>query len=194
MQTIQSFLYKNGVWLLLMTALASCTLAGLDMQEDWDFKPHTADPHTNKTCWDFMQYRNQPGQDSVFDLMLKGIAYAGIDPSEYTKTSRTFILLHRDAILRVDASGVAFNDCYFGRYLVPDRDAQGNPIPGVMRPAKSWEEYPKATVKNFLLYLIVEGEHNFGSISTENDTVKTLLPLGCRYGQSAKHYGAESGE
>ncbi|GAA0538309.1 fasciclin domain-containing protein [Chitinophaga japonensis] len=178
MQTIQQFLYKNCWLLMVMTGLSACTLAGLDVQEDWDFTPHVADPHTNKTVWAFMQDRNQPGQDSVFNLMLQGIAYAGLDSTMYTQTGKTFILLHRDAILRLDNRNRVTTDCYFGRYVVPDRDSSGNPIPGKTRAAQSWTEYPKEQVKNFLLYLVVEGERSFGSIGVENDTVKTLLPPG----------------
>jgi hypothetical protein len=177
MKTIQTFFHKNGLLLLMMMGLAACSIAGLDAQEDWNFTPHLADPHTNKTTWAFMQDRNQPGQDSVFNLMLQAIAYAGLDSSTYTQTGKTFILLHRDAVLRIDKNKVT-TDCYFGRYLVPDRDANGNPIPGKTHTAKNWTEYPKEQVKNYLLYLLVEGEHSFGSVDTENDTVKTMLPTG----------------
>jgi hypothetical protein len=177
MRTI--FTNRYRLWLLCIgiSCLSACTLAGLDMQEDWDFQPHVSDPHTNKTAWRFMMERNLPGQDSVFNLMLQAIAYAGMDSTAYTQTGKTFILLHRDAVLRIDKNKVT-NDCYFGRYLVPDRDENGNPIPGKTRAAKNWTEYPKEQVKNFLLYLIVEGEHSFGSIGLENDTVHTLLPAG----------------
>jgi hypothetical protein len=171
---------KYRLWLLLclgLSCLSACTLAGLDMQEDWDFEPHVSDPHTNKTVWRFMTDRNQPGQDSVFHLMLEAIAYAGLDSATYTQTGKTFILLHREAVLRIDKNKVT-NDCYFGRYLVQDRDANGNPIPGKTRAARSWTEYPKEQVKNHLLYLIAQGEHSFGSVGIENDTLRTLLPEG----------------
>lgn len=177
MRTI--FTNRYRLWLLCIgiSCLSACTLAGLDMQEDWDFEPHVSDPHTNKTTWQFMVDRNQPGQDSVFNLMLQAIAYAGLDSTAYTQTRKTFILLHKDAVLRIDKNKVT-TDCYFGRYTVPDRDANGNPIPGKMRAAKNWTEYPKEQVKNYLLYLIGEGEYSFGSISLENDTLHTLLPAG----------------
>jgi hypothetical protein len=177
MRTILNNIYK--LWLLYasISLLASCTLAGLDLQEDWDFTPKVADPHTNVTAWRFMMERNLPGQDSVFNLMLEGIAYAGLDSSIYTQTGKTFILLHREAIFRISGNKVT-NDCYFGRYVVPDRDSSGNPIPGKTRAAKNWTEYPKEQVRNHLLYLIAQGEYSFGSISTENDTVNTLLPPG----------------
>ena len=176
---MKAILSKYKLWLLCagLSYLSACTLAGLDMQEDWDFKPHVSDAHTNKTAWQFMADRNRPGQDSVFNLMLQAVAYAGLDSTSYTQTGRTFILLHRDAVLRIDKNKVT-NDCYFGRYLVPDRDANGNPIPGKTRAAKNWTEYPKEQVKNYLLYLIAQGEHSFGSIGIENDTVQTLLPAG----------------
>ncbi|HEY1166053.1 MAG TPA: hypothetical protein VGE90_12820 [Chitinophaga sp.] len=178
MRTILTNRYR--LWLLLCIGfswLSACTIAGLDMQEDWNFEPHVSDPHTNVTAWRFMMERNQPGQDSVFNLMLQGIAYAGLDSTAYTQTGKTFILLHKDAVLRIDKNKTT-NDCYFGRYLVQDRDANGNPIPGKTRAAKNWTEYPKEQVKNYLLYLIAQGEHSFGSIGIENDTVRTLMPEG----------------
>ncbi|PSL47245.1 hypothetical protein CLV51_10290 [Chitinophaga niastensis] len=163
--------------LFLCSALGSCTLAGLDAQESWDFTPHVADAHTFKSTWQFMNDRNKPGQDSVFNFMLQAIAYAGIDSSEYTKQGRTYFLLHRDAVLRIDKKKVTI-DCYWGKYLVPDRDSTGKIIPGKFRAAKSWDEYPKQFVKNTLLYLMADGEHTFGNIGPENDTIYALLPPG----------------
>lgn len=147
------------------------------MQESWDFKPNVVDPHTFKTTWQYMQDRNRPGQDSVFNRMLEAITYAGLAQEEYIKPDRTFILLHNESVLRIDKNKVT-TDCYFGRYTVPDRDAQGNIIPGKFRAAKSWTEYPKEQVKNYLLYLIAQGEYSFNNLGPENTTLKTLLPPG----------------
>ncbi|WP_143307603.1 hypothetical protein [Chitinophaga vietnamensis] len=165
-------------WLILCSALGACSLAGLDAQESWNFKPHVADPHTFKSTWSYINDRNVPGKDSIFYLMAQAIQYAGIDSTEYTKPGRTYILLHRDAILRLDAKKKPTIDCYWGKYLVPDKDANGNVIPNKFRPAQSWQEYPKQQVKNWLLYLIAEGEYGFSKIGPENDTMHTLLPLG----------------
>ncbi|MCW3467968.1 fasciclin domain-containing protein [Chitinophaga nivalis] len=163
------------LWLLGCTLLSACSLGGLDMQESWNFEPHVLDPHTFKNTWQYMQDRNRPGQDSVFNDMLQAIAYAGIDSSVYTQQGRTYILLHRDAVLRLDKKKVT-PDCYWGKYLVPDRDAAGNIIPGKFRAARSWQEYRPEQVKAWLLYLIVQGEYTFSNIGPENETVQTLLP------------------
>ena len=64
---------------------------------------------------------------------------------------------HNDAIRRLSGTTVQA-DCYFGKYKV-------GPPPGV--PATKWEDYPQIQVKNYLLSLIVEGEHTFENITPD---------------------------
>ncbi|WP_315814702.1 hypothetical protein [Paraflavitalea speifideaquila] len=63
------------------------------------------------------------------------------------------------------------------------KDGAGVPIKSVVnpafdstRPAVAWQEYSRETVKNLLLYLMIQGEYGFDNLTINNTTVTTLLP------------------
>jgi hypothetical protein len=149
-----------------MAGATSCKkLAGLDLQTNTDHVTSTLDPHINKTAWQYLKERsigNQP--DTIFKRMYDAIIYSGIDTNEYVQPGRTFLFLHNDAVFR-SATPTA-TDCYWGRYKV------SNAV------AKSWTQYTPQQVKNWLLYLIVQGEYSYDNLGSENVQVKTLLPEG----------------
>ena len=145
-------------------------LFGLKLQENTEHITSTLDPHINKTAWQFLKDRalGSVPDDTIFKRMYQAVVYSGIDTSEYTKPGRTFIFLHNDAVRRVSGSTVT-TDCYFGKYKV-------GPAPGVA--ATKWEDYPQSQVKNYLLSLIVQGEHSFDNVFPDPKFEKTLLPPG----------------
>jgi hypothetical protein len=154
----------------LLVSMAGCKkFVGLERQTDWEFSPVTLDPHVNMTAWDYLKARalGSVPADTVFRRMYDAIVYSEIDTMEYTKPGRTFIFLHNDAIRRLSSNKYT-TDCYWGR------DSVGTP----KRPAVAWSEYPKDKVKNILLYLIVEGNHNFETLTPVNTVANTLLPAG----------------
>lgn len=157
------------ILVLAISALTGCKkFAGLERQTDWNFEPHVLDPHINMNAWQFLKSRalGTTRDDTIFKKMYDGIVYAGIDTNEYTKPDRTFIFLHNDAIYRLSSNKIT-TDCYWGYY----KTAAG-------KTGAKWSDYPKEQVKNWLLYLIAEGEHTFENMGPNNDTLKTLEPLG----------------
>lgn len=151
------------VALLFVSALTTgCTLMGLDMQEDYNRTPHTLDPHINKTAWEFIKERAISG-DKTFERLMAGIEYSEIDTLEYMKPGRTFIVLNKDA---VSVTNKAPNGVW-QNFLI------GN------KAATAWTAYPKEFVKNYLLYLIIEGEHNHYTLpAVKSVEVQTLSPKG----------------
>jgi hypothetical protein len=139
-------------------------LFGLSKQKNTDHVVTTIDPHIYKTAWQYLKERATGSPDSIFNLMYQAVIYSGIDPDEYIKTGRTFIFLHNDAILRKSGSTTT-TDCYFGKYKVG----------GVA--ATNWTQYPQLQVKNYLLSLIVQGEHTFENITPDPEFDVTLMPL-----------------
>ena len=141
---------------------------GLKLQENWEFEPVVLDPHINKSAWQFLKDRalGSTPADTIFKRMYDGIIYSGIDTNLYNQSNKTYIFLHNDAVYRKSGSTVT-TDSYFGYYKV------GSPA----RAAVRWEEYSKDTVKNWLLYLIAEGNHTFGTVGPDLVEAKTLLPL-----------------
>jgi hypothetical protein len=139
---------------------------GLEKQTDWNFTPVTLDPHINMTAWSYLKQRalGANPSDTIFKRMYDGIIYAGIDTNEYTKPNRTFVFLHNDAIYRI-ASNKITADCYFGFYKT-----------AANKTGLSWSDYPKDSVKNWLLYLIAEGNFTFETLKPVITEVTTLMP------------------
>src|SRR5688572_356231 len=157
--------------ILLAVSFTGCKkLFGLELQENTEHITTTIDPHIYKTAWQFLKDRAlgpaSAPDDTIFKRMYQGVIYSGIDTNEYTKPGRTFIFLHNDAVRRVSGSTVT-TDSYFGKYKV------GTPPVAATR----WEDYPKIQVKNYLLSLIVEGEHSFDNVFPDPKFEKTLMPL-----------------
>ena len=165
---ITSLCIVSGILSLLF--FTGCKkLAGLPLQQNAEHETTVIDPHINESAWAFLKERalgTSSYKDSIFYLMYLAVLYSGIDTAEYTKINRTFIFLHKDAINR-KSGNITTPDCYFGKYKV-----DSPPVP-----AKDWGKYPKEKVKNYLLSLIVEGDHTFENISTDAEFDQTLMPL-----------------
>jgi hypothetical protein len=157
----QKIAYCLAVVLSVVLFTGCKKMFGLNRQDNVDHETSTLDPHINKTAWQFLKERSSGKPDSIFSRMYDAIVYSGIDSAEYTKPGRTFILLHNDAIVRGTPTAA---DSYWGRYKV------NNAV------ATKWSDYTPQQVKNWLLYLIAQGEYTFDNVTPDNVEVKTLLP------------------
>lgn len=167
MKSIQKILMAIGVLLSVAMVNTSCKkIFGLELQENWDFEPVVLDPHINKSAWQFLKERalGADPKDTIFKRMYDGIIYSGIDTALYEQPNKTFLFLHHDAIRRISSNKIT-TDCYWGYYKTPSGKT-GN----------AWEDYPKEQVKNWLLYLIAEGNHTFGTVGPNLVETKTMLP------------------
>lgn len=161
-------LYIISIFLFTVIFTGCKKFAGLPLQENVEHHVSTIDPHIKMSAWDFLKSRalgTSDFKDSVFYRMYQGIVYSGIDTLEYTKSGRTFIFLHNDAVLR-KSGNTTTTDSYFGRYKV------NNAV------ATKWENYPKEQVKNYLLSLIANGEYSFENVGVDVVYTTTLMPLG----------------
>jgi hypothetical protein len=172
---------------LVFFALAFLFSGCYKLQKDYKYEKYELDPHYDMTAKQFLLTRgaNGVGSDTVFKWMQMGIEYAGIDISEYEKTGRTFIFLHNNAIKVWDNTKKIVTGGFFFDYPIMVKDSSNNPIKSKIdptmdstRPAMSWNEYPKEMVKNYFLYLIINGEFGFDNLHIENQAVTTLLPPG----------------
>jgi hypothetical protein len=173
-------IYSACILLLTAVSLAGC----YKRQTDYDYKKTEIDPHYDMTVKQFLLSRGTTpvvNNDTVFKWMQKAIEYAGIDLAEYEKPDRTYILLHTDAIRRLTSGKVTAG--FFFDFQVVVKDNAGNPIKSITnplydstRPAVAWEDYSKETVKNLLLYLMIDGQYGFDNLKITNTTVTTLLP------------------
>lgn len=178
--------FKNILLISLLICLAgigisSCNLGGLQLQKSEIFHPHVLDPHQHMNAWQFLkEHTDSTLVDTGMIWMWRAIQYAGMDSTEYLDTGRTFIFLNNSAVLATKRGKVT-TSCYFGKYTVVERNANGDTVfknnKPVMVPATSWSDYPRQQVKNYLEYLIINGEYSFNNLTATNITVQTLLPL-----------------
>jgi hypothetical protein len=175
---------KNILYSFCFLSLSAFFMTGCyKLQKDYDYKKAELDPHFTISVKDYILSRgtSAPNNDTVFKWMQKAIEYSGIDITEYEKPGRTFILLHTDAVRRITSNKVS-GGIFFDHPVVV-KDGAGVPIKSIAnpafdstRPAVAWEEYSKETVKNILLYLIIQGEYGYDNLTITNQTVSTLLP------------------
>jgi hypothetical protein len=114
--------------------------------------------------------------DTIFTQMLRLIRASGIDTSLYTQTNtkRTFILLHNDAIKRLNGTTKIYNDCFLGAVLV--NNSVGTLVSGKYVPNK-WSAFPQTFLQNYLKLLILDGVYDHYTLTDpENIEVKTLAP------------------
>lgn len=153
---------KIGIVLLpvcFAIIFSGCTLFGLDVQKDYDREPHTLDPYLHKTTWQFLKERGRGvgTTNQIFSRMLDGIEYAEIDSNEYKVEGRTYLLLNTAAVTAVWT----------------------NVKTAANKAGTKWSDYPKADVKKYFQYLILQGVHNHYSLpALSNVEVKTLAPEG----------------
>jgi len=145
--------------MLLTSTLFACEIAGLEFQKSEPYEYHVLDP---KIDMDALEFLYLPREDTVFQLMQQGIAYAGLE-DEYKKADRTFLFVTNQAILRYNQNGTVNEGCYFGYYKVNGE------------PATKWEDYPVEQVRDFFLYHIIEGAYSYNNLGPENTKVNTLL-------------------
>jgi hypothetical protein len=177
---------KLMVLIGLSLFISGCSMFGLDIQEDYDYKKSILQENVNMTAWAYLKQRangNNPN-DTVFKWMKKAIDYSGIDTLEYTKANRTYIFLHNDAIRRVNGSQTLQSNCFFIDYPTIVKNPDGSikfttatsGIPTTSAGTKSWNDYDKETVKKYLLYLIGIGDYNYDNLTPAGVDIQSLLP------------------
>lgn len=175
---------------LLLILVASLSFSGCyKLQKDYQYHAWTLDPHINITAKEFLLSRGTAGvgADTIFKWMQMGIEYAGLDWSEYEKPGRTYIFLHNSAIRTTTGTGASqktTGGLFFDMPII-GRDVNGvvlksrvDPTQDSMRPAFRWEDYPQQLVKNYFMYLILQGEYSFENLTATNTSIPTLLPPG----------------
>lgn len=155
--------------LLLSALLGGCQIAGLDFQEDVKYDYHVLDPKVNMTAWEYM---NTPRADTIYNLMIKGLAYAGIDPAEYSAPGRTYLFLTNNAIYRKQTNGTIDPNCVWAKMKVK---ATG-------KVATKWQDYTPQEVKNLFNYhIIVDGAYSYDNLTPDNLQATTMLEADNKY-------------
>lgn len=151
--------YKIIIGILFSAAFIIFLSGCFKLQKDFNRDPQPLDPHIYKSAWQFIIDRgtDNPTHDTIFGLMYRAIIYSGIDTNEYKQPNRTFILMDNTSAKAVWSSVKTASNAA----------------------AKKWEDYPKAAVKSYLQYLIVQGIYDHYTLPAINSvTVNTLAPAG----------------
>jgi len=153
---------KNIRYACLYTLVTICLGSSLTgcykRQTDYDRTPRTVDPHIYKSTWEYIKARGYGSTtDTIFRRMYDAIVYSGMDTAEYTKPGRTFILMNNNS----------------GKAVWAGTKTTANVV------GKRWEDYPKAAVKAYLQYLILDSLYDHYTIpALTNIPAKTLAPAG----------------
>jgi hypothetical protein len=191
LHSIKKLRMKKIVFPFLSAVLiAALALSGCyKLQKDYKYDPSTLDPNINMSAKEFLLSRGTAGvgSDTVFKWMQLGLEYAEIDLAEFERPGRTFIFLHNSAIRTTSGSGATFKVTggFFFDYPIYVKDGSGNIIKSVVdptadsvRPAVTWNDYPKQLVKDYLSYMILQGEYTFENLGVNNISVQTLMTPG----------------
>lgn len=166
---------------------SSCSMFGLDLQEDYKYEKKTLDPHINMSARTYLEQRGKNPvviNDTTFKWMQLGLEYAGIDLNEFEQSGRTFLFLNNAAIrVRTAATGVITAGFWFD-FPIYEKNPDGSQIflpDGITpksHPARSWNEYAVEDVRSLFLYMILKGDYGFNNATTTIATLETLLPPG----------------
>lgn len=122
------------------------TSCDLSLQKDYDYESSVADPHVKVTAWEFLQ-----DHKDLFSELIAAIEYTDLK-DRYTQTDNKYTFL-------------ALNNVAMQAYIL-------DKFPG----EASITDCDKETVKDMLLYHIIDGEYSsYGQLQVEPMFVLTLL-------------------
>jgi hypothetical protein len=190
--------------LFCASIIGSCKVGGLELQENYEYKPgSTVDPKINKSALQYLRDRGKTPvllNDTVFKYMQLGLEYAGIDPAEYEKAGRTFLFLGNNAIRvlpTTTTAGVVKTTSniptagFWFQFPIMEKNPDGSQkyaadgVTPVTHPATSWNEYSPQTVRNYFLYLIGQGDLGFNNLTSVNQSLTSILPVGTVAGRES---------
>jgi len=157
---------KNIIVMLVVLSSAAIIMPGC-MKLQKNFTRSTTDTlnaNLNKTAWAYLKsraYQNATPGDTIFRRMYDAIIYSGIDTNLYTAPNKTYIFF-TNTMVTTKTTGL------WAAVLTSANKA-----------ATSWKSYTAADVKNYLLYLILDGQYSHYNLPNINSVnAVTLAPAG----------------
>lgn len=140
-------------------SLSSC--GKLKLQKDFNRKTDTLDAHVYKDAWAYLKSRAYGSKtDTVFRRMYDAIIASGIDTGLYMQQNKTY-LFYTNAAVTTAKTGV------WAAYLTAQKKA-----------AKSFKDYNAADLKNYLLFLILNGQYSHYNLPLTDVEIQTMAPQG----------------
>ena len=148
--------------LIVMGVILISGCEKLKLQKDFNRSAtDTLDAHVGKNAWDYLKSRAYGSKtDTVFRRMYDAIIYSGIDTNLYMQQNKTY-LIYTNAAVTTAKTGL------WATYLTSKKAA-----------AKSFKDYSAADLKNYLLFLILDGQYSHYNLPLTDVEVKTLAPDG----------------
>jgi hypothetical protein len=140
--------------------LSSCSK--LKLQKDFNRSTtDTLDAHVYKNAWAYLKSRAYGSKtDTVFRRMYDAVIYSGIDTNLYIQQNKTY-LFYTNAAVTTSKTGL------WAAYLTAKKTA-----------AKSFKDYNAGDLKNYLLFLIIDGQYSHYNLPLTDVEVKTQAPEG----------------
>ncbi|MDN5284914.1 MAG: hypothetical protein JWR38_1188 [Mucilaginibacter sp.] len=148
--------------LIVMGVILISGCEKLKLQKDFNRSTtDTLDAHVGKNAWAYLKSRAYSNTtDTVFRRMYDAIIYSGIDTNLYMQQNKTY-LIYTNAAVTTAKTGL------WATYLTSKKVA-----------AKSFKDYSAADLKNYLLFLILDGQYSHYNLPLTDVEVKTLAPVG----------------
>lgn len=179
---MKKILLYAGCLVSMLVSLTGCEVFGLDVQEPYDYDSEKGkyDNRIEMNTWEFMKSRTD-----IFSEMLSAIKYSGIDTMLYVQPGCTYLLLTNTSLTSATATDRSF--WYENKYprseddpeYIPDAE---DPSVNMITPT-SWEEIPRQTVKDMLMYHIIKGYAlSYNSLTKLTKGVNYFFPTECSNG------------
>ncbi len=145
--------------------LSSCSLGGLDFQQDYEFEDADINQYVDMTAWEYIKSR-----PDVFSLTEEAIEYAGME-SIYQNETRTFLLVDDEGY------GAESGTPYFRNNRITNPAYDPNNVstygPETIIPS-SFTAYPLSTVIELFEYHILVDPMSITEVTDSKEWYKTL--------------------
>jgi len=151
--------------LLLLSSfgLAGCELLGLEFQRSYKYDDQIGlvDNQVKMSGWSYINSRT-----NLFSQLIEAVKYAEVDTNLFNQSNQTLLLV-------TNAGLATAANSYWNRNQVPDpTDPTG--IKTIV--PLSWDVYPKAQVKELVMYHIVKGAWSYMEITNATQGRVTFFP------------------
>jgi uncharacterized surface protein with fasciclin (FAS1) repeats len=165
---------------LAVLFITGCSIFGLDMQENYDYKHTYYSTQLNQNALEFMKSR-----PDLFSGMLDAIKYVeDIEPGIwdlYTSKNNTYLLLTNTALTDLEQTYAYFR---MNSILIPDpEDTINTPPAQIWGNATLWSQYDKERIREFLKYHIIKGRWGYEELGASMEWRDTYAS-----GDTAKIY------
>jgi uncharacterized surface protein with fasciclin (FAS1) repeats len=145
--------------------LTGCSMFGLDLQENYDYKHSYYSTRLNQSALEFMESR-----PDLFSGMMDAIRYVeDIEPGirqMYTDKDNTYLLLTNDALTNLEQTYSYFR---MNTILIPNPEDESETPEMIWGNATLWSQYDKTRILEFLKYHVIKGRWGYEELGASKE-------------------------